>query len=325
MRDTLRKLCDNFIANRDMLRRHFRMESTYIVPVCASSLAVKGICPDLETLRKCRYLLRAKTSVFSYFRGNVTLPIIAMLASDNVPEEKIEKIIEIYQILKIYFSRSEYLAYSAAVLSDMTDTDKVENIAQRGRDIYGLMRKEHPFLTSSEDSIFAVLLAFCTQSDKELIDDMELCYRTLKPVFSSGNYVQSMSHVIALAGGDIRENCQKSIELYSELRTLGKKYSKYYELSVLAALAVLPADIRTLAADVAEVDDFLSTQKGYGFWGLPRSTRLMHAAMLVSSDYSACTISDTAAVSATIALIAAQQAATAAAIAASSAAAASSN
>ena len=74
-----------------------------------------------------------------------------------------------------------------------------------------------------------------------------------------------------------------------------------------------------------EVDDFLSGQKGYGFFGLGRKQRLMHAGMLVTSDYiGRSDAMNTAAIGGTISLIAAQQAAMCAAIAAASAAAASS-
>lgn len=325
MRDSLRTLCDSFIANRDMLKRHFRMESTYIVPVCAAMLASKGVCPDLETLRKCRDLVRANTGVFSYFRGNITLPVITMLASCDDPEEKIKKITEIYPVLKKYFSRSEYLAYAAAVLADMAETRETDMIAQRGSVIYKRMRKEHPFLTSAEDSVFAVLLAFCTQNDDELIQDMETCYKTLKPVFSYGNYVQAMSHVITLAGGNITESCSKTAEIFHLLSSAGRKYGRYYELSVLAALAILPVSAQEISDAVLDADKFLSQQKGYGFWGLDKKTRLMHAAMLVSYDYSNSSTVSAAAVTATVAMVAAQQAAIAAAIAASSAAAASSS
>ncbi len=325
MRDSLINICDSFIKSRDIIKKTFRFENTFILPVCASEFSAKGIEPDGEKMLNCRALIKANTGIFSTFRGTVELPVITKLALDENPEEKIKKIINIYKTLKACFPASEYLAYAAAVLSDMIDTDKAEAVVLRGFKIFKLMKKEHPMLASSEDSIFALLLTFCTQSDSELIDDMEFCYRTLKPVFKYGNYVLSMSQVITLAGGDIRKSCQRAIDLFDELKKLGKKYSKRYELAVLAALAVLPADIRTLAADIAEIDDFLSKQKGYGFWGVPNATRLMHAAMLVANDCSADMISDTAAVSATIALIAAQQAATTAVIAASTAAAAASS
>ncbi len=320
MRDSLIKTCDNFIKSRDIIKKTFRWENTFIFPICALEFSAKDIAPDEEKMLNCRALIKANTGIFSSFRGIVELPVITKLALCDNPDEKIVSITEIYKALKTCFPATQYLAYAAAVISDMTDADGAEAIAQRGRSIFKLMRKEHPMLTASEDAVFSLLLAFSTQNDSALMEDMEFCYRTLKPVFKYGNYVQSMSQVIALAGGNIRENCQRAIDLFEELKKLGKKYSKRYELSVLASLAVLPGDICTLAANVAEIDDFLSTQKGYGFWGVPKATRLMHAAALTASDYCADTLSGTAAASASIALIAAQQAATTAVIAASIAA-----
>ncbi len=317
MKESLTTICSSFIENRDIIKKTFRWENTLILSLCASEFTAKGIAPDGEKMLACRTLIKESTGVFSCFRGIVELPLITKLAACDSPEEKIRKITEIYKSLKTCFPASQHLAYAAAALSDMTDANGAEAITRRGFSIFKLMRKKHPMLTASEDSVFSLLLAFSAQNDNALIEDMEFCYRTLKPVFKYSNYVQSMSQVIALAGGDIRENCQRSIALFDELKKLRKKYNKSYELSVLAALAVLPGDICDIAADIAEIDDFLSTQKGYGFWGVSRSARLMHAAALAACDRGADTISDTAAVSATIALIAAQQAATAAVIAAS--------
>ena len=56
-----------------------------------------------------------------------------------------------------------------------------------------------------------------------------------------------------------------------------------------------------------DVDAFLAEQKGYGFWGVDRKTRLMHAAMIVSDKYAPREAVDTAALTGTIALLIAQQ------------------
>ena len=74
--------------------------------------------------------------------------------------------------------------------------------------------------------------------------------------------------------------------------------------------------------DVMEVDDFLAGQRGYGFFGLRRKERLMHAGMLVTSDYIGTAgqpAMQSAAIGGTVSLIVAQQAAMCAAIAAASA------
>ena len=58
----------------------------------------------------------------------------------------------------------------------MITEGEADRIVSRGRVLYKRMRAEHPFLTSSEDSVFAVLMAFSDKSDDELVADMEACY-----------------------------------------------------------------------------------------------------------------------------------------------------
>ena len=68
-----------------------------------------------------------------------------------------------------------------------------------------------------------------------------------------------------------------------------------------------------------EADSFLAEQKGYGFWGVGKKQRLMHAAMIVSDEYVPHDTVDQAALTGTISLIIAQQIAMCAAVAASAA------
>lgn len=224
----------------------------------------------------------------------------------------------IYAILKKHFSGSEYLALVAAVLTDMVSVSDAEKYAVRGRNIYDLMKKEHPFLTSSENSVFAVLMAFSDKSDSQLIDDMEACYTIMKKDFRDSNSVQSLSHVLSLTKGTPDEKCKQVSALYGELKNAGRKYGKSYELSVLGSLSLLSTDTKALAEDILLVDDFLSKQKGYtGLLGFDKTTRLMHATMITACDYSDEANTNTAAITGTLAMVAAQEAAMCAVVAAS--------
>ena len=156
---------------------------------------------------------------------------------------------------------------------------------------------------------------------------MERVYNYFKKKFGS-NAVQSVSHVLALTDGDVYAKCKRVEFLWDSLKNAGRKYSKYYEVAALAAFALNEFDLSEAVDDILEVDKFLETQKGYGVFSIDKGTRLMHAVMLVSADYSGNTVAGTTAVATTLAMVAAQQAAMCAVIAASSAstaAAASSN
>ena len=81
----------------------------------------------------------------------------------------------------------------------------------------------------------------------------------------------------------------------------------------------------TDSAEICEVDEFLSSQKGYGFFGPGKGVRAMHAAMIVSDQYARREQVDTAAMAGTLAMIIAQQMAMIAVMAGTTASAAASS
>ena len=172
------------------------------------------------------------------------------------------------------------------------------------------------------------MLALSSLSDDEVIRETEECYVKLKERFKSKNAVQSLSHVLALYSDSAYtalDRCRNTIALYDALREKGIKYGTEYELATLGTLAMLDCSIDETVADLEEVDDFLSNQSGYGFFGATKKERLTHAAMIVVSERS----DNTRAMNATaignvISMVAAHQAATCAVIMAASAAAAGS-
>ncbi|MGN0324073.1 MAG: DUF4003 family protein [Oliverpabstia sp.] len=324
MRTSLATLCGNFIENRDIVKSVFSWESSYLYPVCAAIFTDKRMKADPARLEYCKNLLKAQTGVFSNFRSTAKLAMISMLAVDKEPEEKLRKALGVYDELKGYFWGSQYLPVASMIIANMVEPVRYQEVTARTRHIYDLMKSEHPFLTSSEDSVFAAMLALSSLTDEQIVEETEKCYRLIKPEFFSGNAVQSLSHVLALGEGRAEDKCRATIELFCNLKARGYKYGTDYELATLGILALLPTDSDTIMTDIMEVDDFLSTQKGYGFFGIGRKQRIMHAGMIVASDYTGQSDAmHTAAIGGTISLIAAQQAAMCAAIAASSAAAAS--
>ena len=340
MRDSLQRLCEDFVANRDVLKSKFKWENSYIYPVCASIFCARGVRADADRLLEAKRLLKDKTGAFSNFRGNLKLPVCSMLAAKSAPERRMENAMENYKLLRDQFAPSSYLALSAFFLADMgVSGSRAQEAAERGRRIYQRMKQEHRILTSAEDSVFAVLMSFAEQSNDALIADIEACYALVKQRFSSGNAAQSVSHVLALSPGTSEEKTERFIRLFEAVRAAGGKYGKQYQLSTLAAVSVMNADENEIVRDMMEVDAFLSEQKGYGILSMDRRTRMMHAAMLVSNDYCvrdaalAAVMTDTisefasqtAVISATLAIIAAQQAAMCAVIASNSAASTAAN
>lgn len=320
MRPTLAGMCKLFIENRDVVKSTFKWESSYLHPVCAAIITDKGLRADSERLRNCRDLLKESTGVFSNFRGTAKLPMIAMMSIDTNPAAKLKHALEVYGRLKNYFRVSQYLPVTSMAISDLVDPGYYKEMATHTRHIYDLLKSKHPFLTAAEDSVLSAMLAVSRKTDERIVTETEACYSYLKPHFFSSNAVQSLSHVLALCEGSAEEKCVATLGLFNELKARGYPYGTEYELATLGILAVLLAERAAIIQDLIEVDTYLAGQKGYGFCGIGRKQRLMHAGFIVTSDYleDSRTMS-AAATHSTLALIAAQQAAMCAAIAASAA------
>lgn len=310
MKEELQVLCGNFIKSRNALKAVFMWEDAALVGACASVFMNNGIVPDENHLKEADKLIKQNTGVFSGFRGNAKLPLVSMLAVSDRPEEKMKKIQALHQALKNQFYSSEYLVLVSAMLADMTEEGQYGWIAERGKSIYGKMKKEHPFLTSGEDSVFAVLLALSDRGEEQLVSDMEACYENLKKDFPAGNARQSLSHVLAFSKLEAAEKCGRVCEIYYGLKNAGVRYGTNYELATLGSLALLPADVEIIVNEMLEVNEFLGAQKGYGILGLDKKTRLLHASMIVSRLHSENSSgAEAAALTGTLSLVAAQQAA----------------
>ncbi|AET69333.1 hypothetical protein Desor_3884 [Desulfosporosinus orientis DSM 765] len=324
MKEQTRRNCEQLIENRNRVKSVFSWDNGLLNLACAGIFTAKGKAVDELVLEDCKNLLKQKVGIFSNFRSTARSPITAMLATSSNPKQTLENGLLVYQLLKKDFWTSSYLPLTAMIIAQMAQPSQYEEIASRTRTIYDRMKKEHPFLTSGEDSTFCALMALSEKTDDMMIEDAEQCYHNLKPNFFSSNAVQSLSHVLALCDSRADTKCEKTMELFEKLKAAGHKYGTNYELSTLGVLAMSGGNSDEIVQEIDEIDDWLSQQKGFGFFSnITRKQRLMYAGIVTQRDYLNEEAMQTAAVNGTISLIVAQEAAIYAAVAASSAAAGS--
>lgn len=316
--------CQQLIDNRDLVKSVYRWDSGLMHLCCAGIYSARGRSVDPALLQISKDLLKSNISVFSNFRGTSESAIAAMITVSGQPEQTLQNALSVYVLLKKEFWSSSYLPLAAMVIAQHAAPAEYAAITARTRMLYKQMKAEHPFLTSSEDSAFCALLALSDKTADSLISDMEACYQLLQPQFFSSDAVQSLSQVLALCNGTPAEKCSKTMALFDLLKARGHKYGTSYELPTLGLLAVSCADEKNAVNEMIEIDDWLSVQKGFGFFGsITKKQRLMYAGMLAQKDGSSEFALQTATVGSTVALVIAQEAAMCAAVAASTAAAAS--
>ena len=318
--------CKNLIKNKETMKSAFAWEDGLTHLACAGIFINKEQTANEEMLLQCKDILKRNTGIFSNFKSTAKPMIVAMLAANENPQLLMERGLKVHDLLKEEFMSSVYLPIAAMIIAQYADEARYAELAQRTRRIYKQMRADHPFLTSGEDSTFCALMALLDKPDEVLLGDAEECYKTLKSNFFSSNAVQSLSHVLAMCDGEPKIKCQRTMELFQKLKEAGPKYGTSYELPTLGVLAMADGNQDEIAAEMAEIDQWLSEQKGFGFFSsISAKQRLMYAGMIAQQDYINDKMMQGAAVNGVISLIVAQQAAMCAAITASAAATANNN
>ncbi len=327
MKESLLQRCRLLVENREIIRSEFRWESAFLNVLCAALCVTKDVTADADALRSCNNILKAHTGALSHFRGTAKMALVTLMSFAPDPNEKIERILDIYTKLKELFWASEYLTITASAISDMAAPEQIDSIVQHTRAIYDRMKANHPFLTSGDNSVFAALLALSGLDDRHIEDEMERCYNLLKPKFPlEGNAVQALSQVLALGTESAELKCQKALDLYDHLKANGRKYGRSFELATLGALVLSGVGIEALAQDMMDADDFLKDQKGFGAFGIGSHQRLMYAGILTMCDcMPAAQTLQSAAINGVISLVIAQQVAICSASAAAAAGAAASS
>ena len=318
--------CKNLIKNKETMKSAFAWEDGLTHLACAGIFINKEQTANEEMLLQCKDILKRNTGIFSNFKSTAKPMIVAMLAANENPQLRMERGLKVHDLLKEEFMSSVYLPIAAMIIAQYADEARYAELAQRTRRIYKQMRADHPFLTSGEDSTFCALMALLDKPDEVLLGDAEECYKILKNNFFSSNAVQSLSHVLAMCDGEPEIKCQKTMELFQKLKEAGHKYGTSYELPTLGVLAMADGNQDEIVAEMAEIDQWLSEQKGFGFFSsISAKQRLMYAGMIAQQDYINDKMMQSAAVNGVISLIVAQQAAMCAAITASAAATANNN
>lgn len=285
MKPELEKICMDYIANREAVKKAFRWDNKALFAVGANIFCANGHHADPEKLKECRRVIKKNTGVFSKFRSKKIRSLLAaMLALGEKPEDRMALANDYYRMLRLRFKGTEYLVLCAFLLTDLEKKHLTEETVARGRELFRRMNRKHRILTDHTDSVFAMLLAFSDKSDDELLEDMEACYQFLKAKFSGGG-AQTAAQVLSVSAGAPEEKAQRVTDLYNALLEADVKYGHANEAAPLAALSLTDASVDELVKEIREADEFLGTQEIYGSKDDELARRAMHAVMIVSDQY----------------------------------------
>lgn len=309
MKDSIKKRCDLFAENRHAMGKGFVLEYGLIKVAASSAFTQIGREVDIDFVKECQKILKKQESYFSYFRGYNEIIVSSKMAVSGQPEKYLEDAVAAYEKLKEgKLLGSIYRAVAAMVICDTNRTNDSDAIVERTSQIMKGMSDKHPFLTTDEDTCFAVLLAMTEKSVDDILAELENSYQILKKKFHFvDNNVYSLAQVLTTLGGTSEEKCEKAMNLYDAFKAAGATYGKGYELSMLGCLAGLEVDQEQLVQDIVEAEIYLRSQKGLGSLDMSKETRLMYASMITAAVYNEEKNAASSAIENTIALAVAQE------------------
>jgi hypothetical protein len=222
-----------------------------------------------------------QTGMFSSFRGTNRFLIAAMMDTEGYSSASVSQLMELEKRLKDQGIKGTYMPMVAvALLSEPALRPRLDKSNQ----IYQLMKKEHKFLTGSDDHPMAVLLAKEARSPEGLIDQMEFYYdRLAKGRYHKGNMLQMTTHILTVLQPEghsipLLERCEAFLD---EMKRQKVKWNDYFYPQI-PLLVLNDQPVEAIVGDLSGMIKQLSVTKGFKWQG---SMNTIIAAMLVVSGY----------------------------------------
>jgi hypothetical protein len=326
----LKQKTDLMIENFYELKDNFKWDTQLLKHFGAMIHATKGKKVNTDRLQEIKKYIKDETSWTSYFRSTNQFIFANLLSFEEDYKNCFRDMQTVYGKLKSAgFKNSPYLPLASYTLVKEADREQWDNKIQKMRGFYDKMKKNHFWLTSSDDYVFAAVLAASDLDIEQTSQRIENCYNLLsKEKFYKGNDLQTLSHILAIGEEEDSYKCSKAVRLYNKLSDEKCKL-QYNGLATLGVLTLVAQDIDEIVRDIKEVQDYIYEQDGYGYWSIAKSMRIILASTLVSDYYvdeaKRGVLQITLGNSINAIIIAQQQAAVAAACAASAAAASASS
>lgn len=225
--------------------------------------------------------IQNQTGMFSNFRGTNQYLIAAMMDTEGYTSAAVTQLLELEKQLKHAKIKGPYMPMVAVSL--LSEASLAMRLV-KANDIYQLMKREHKFLTGSDDLPMAVLLAKDQREPEVLIAQMETYYdRLAKKRYHKGNMLQMMTHILTVLQPEelkisLVERCEGFL---NEMKRQKIKWNDYFYPQI-PLLVLNEQPIEEVVRYLGEYTKQLSVTKGFKWQG---SMNAILAAMLVVSEF----------------------------------------
>lgn len=287
MDQKLQEKCDLIAQNYEIVHKSGKLSFQCAANLGALMFTSAGKLANEETIRQNRELLKSKVGIFSNFRGPINLAILCKMSMHDNPQDYIDSVLRVYQILtENRVIKTEYMAMTAVQIVDNANPADYEKVCAEANTILETMRKVHPLIITSEDLSICALLAMSNLDVANLMIEAEKCYEALDDkVFKfSKDQLQTAALIMSMSQKPLEEKVQR----YNNLRELLKEDSHRLPsqyTSILAAFTDSDKSNEEIVEIIAEVDDYLKHKHGFGMLTLGGALRRVFAIALVLQNY----------------------------------------
>ena len=280
MEQELLEMCDLLIANQSSLNSYFKLEET--MNMAGSVLLTnRHEAADRDRLMECNDIIKESEGLLSVYRGFMRIPMIVKMSLNEDPKFYFQTVRVLKESLDDdKFIKSEYSVIAAMLIADKIKPELFKDYIRKTKMIYQKMKDEHSILTSSNDIVFAALLAVSDINVDDLLLEMEESYALLKGRFIFAE-TQELSHILSLDMGSPGLKVQKFLDLTQLAKEYKLPFGSGTELNSAALLSLLDLDNEEIMNQVAEMNSYLKGNKYFRGIHMFQSTRLSLAAMLL--------------------------------------------
>ncbi len=281
------KTRDIFEENFKVAKKAFVLNSNLEASACAASFIGNPNPVSAEAMKEAKKILDDNASLLSSVRsGNCRQVIVATLAQSSDPEYAIKQIKKIHKGLDKKFFDSDYLVLAATMIYRSCREADYERCIRRTREIFKLIRKDHPLATGSEDITACVIMALTDIESEIITRNAEDCFASLKKHFFGSNKIQYMANIAAVFGGDPDDKAEVIRKTYEMLKSEGVRFdSDAYGVIASVALLTRPEDLSDVVKRIKRLSDDMKSIRGMGAWGAGKRIRNILASAIVLDAY----------------------------------------
>ncbi|OAA91556.1 DUF4003 domain-containing protein [Clostridium ljungdahlii] len=282
----LKEKVELMVENYSELKSNFKWDTSLLKHFCAMMHAARGEKVNIDKIEEIKKYIKQETGWTSDYRGNNELIMATLLCFEEDYKGFFQKMLEIHEKMKQEgFKKSAYLPLATYTFVEDVPREYWNFKIQRMKEFYKNIKENHFWLTSTDDYVFAAVLAATDLDVRQTMEKVEECYKELnKEGFWKGNDLQTLSHILALGEEPVYEKCKKANRLYNKLKS-EKCSLRYNGLATLGVLTLIADDEDQIVREIKEVNDFIHKKPGYGMWSLDKYTKTILSANLVCDFY----------------------------------------